>query len=243
MATCGSEWTTASGRGSAPTSSGTSRGDGDPGGSSCCTSTGAWHELSGSGSRAWQTNLALSWVPLQTPGQVQTNWGHGGRGLANPDKQTGATQHFAGIGRCLVPCYCSGRFRCKVQTTEAENRTPHTFNAKLDSGYFFQTRGIKQTLALVLTSQTTVANGRISNSCCSNVKSLDSISTSPSFSNGVSPLRNAWFYSGTCYASVWKLMEAFQMFKGVVKLDPEADTQTTLQRLIYDHADARTMYS
>ena len=38
-------------------------------------------------------------------------------------------------------------------------------------------------------------------------------------------------------------LEAIHMFYGVVNLDPVADTRPTLQRLIYDHADWRSLYS
>ena len=82
MATCGSEWTTASGRSSAPTSSGTSRGDGDPGGSSCCTSTGAWPC-----SVARGQGLGIPWPLLGCPCRPRGRYnilGTRGQGLGIP---------------------------------------------------------------------------------------------------------------------------------------------------------------
>ena len=61
-AMCGSEWIRASGRSSAPTSSETSRGFGDLGGSQCCTSTGAWPS-----SVARSQGLGIPWLPLGCP--------------------------------------------------------------------------------------------------------------------------------------------------------------------------------
>ena len=81
MATCGSEWTTASGRSSAPTSSGTSRGDGDPGGCSCCTSTVAWPS-----SVARGQGLGIPWPLLGCPCRPRaskTYWARG-QGLGIP---------------------------------------------------------------------------------------------------------------------------------------------------------------
>ena len=172
------------------------------------------------------------------PGAGKTYWGHGVRGLASPDPLSGATQHVAGIGRWLVPCSCSGRFRCKVPSTEAVKEFRILFTRSWTLDIFIEPvvsgRHLPWSCGCLWENFTLLLLA---------VKSLDIISTSPSFSAGVSPLCNAWFYSGTCYASVWKLMEAIHMFYGVVNLDAVADTRPTLQRLIYDHADWRSMYS